>query len=112
MPRILIAEDELRLAAFLEKGLAASGYTTTTVHDGPAALSMARDEAFDLLLLDVGLPGMDGLSVLREMRNRGERLPVILMSAREQSEGHGAEDFLPKPFSFGDLLARIRAQIR
>jgi DNA-binding response OmpR family regulator len=116
--RILIAEDEPRLAFFLEKGLRASGFTTTVVGDGPAASLMATDEDFELLVLDLGLPGRDGLDVLRELRARGRRLPVIILTARddvpdkvEGLEG-GADDYVTKPFRFEELLARVRARLR
>ena len=111
MPHILIADDEPRLAAFLEKGLVASGYATTTAYDGPTALQLARDDTFDLVLLDVGLPGIDGLGVLRELRRRGERLPVIIITAGDEIEGHGADDLLTKPFSFAKLLTHVRQQL-
>jgi len=116
--RILIAEDEPRLAFFLEKGLRSSGFTTTVVGDGPAASLMATDEDFELLVLDLGLPGRDGLDVLRELRAHGRRLPVIILTARddvpdkvEGLEG-GADDYVTKPFRFEELLARVRARLR
>jgi DNA-binding response OmpR family regulator len=118
LTRILIAEDEARLASFLEKGLRASGFATTTVADGLTAATAAKDEEFDLLVLDLGLPGKDGLEVLRELRNRGERLPVIVLTARGEPEDRvaglesGADDYLPKPFHFEELVARIRARLR
>lgn len=88
----------------------ASGYLVAIVYDGRTAVGMAREAAFDLLL-DIGLPGIDGVSVLRELRNRRERLPVILTFAREEPPGHGADDFLLKPFSLADLLAVVRKAI-
>jgi DNA-binding response OmpR family regulator len=113
--RILIAEDEVRLAAFLEKGLRATGFTTTVVSDGEQAAQLARDSEFDLCVLDIGLPGMDGFSVLRTLRERGERLPVVILTARDDVvtglEG-GADDYVLKPFRFEELLARIRARLR
>jgi DNA-binding response OmpR family regulator len=118
MTRVLIAEDEARLASFLEKGLRASGYTTTVVVDGPRAAGMARDDEFDLLILDLGLPGKDGLSVLRELRDAGQRLPVIILTARDDPADKvagleaGADDYLAKPFHFEELLARVRARLR
>lgn len=118
MKRILIAEDEPRLAAFLDKGLRAEGYTTTIVGDGGAASMMARDEDFDLLVLDIGLPGKDGFRVLRDLRAAGQHLPVIILTARDNVsdkvagfEG-GADDYLTKPFKFEELLVRVKARMR
>ena len=118
VPRVLIAEDEARIASFLEKGLRASGFSTTTVGDGRSASAMARDEDFDLMVLDLGLPGRDGLDVLAEIRSRGERLPVIVLTARDAVPDRvaglerGADDYVTKPFSFEELLARVRARLR
>jgi DNA-binding response OmpR family regulator len=118
MTRILIAEDEPRLAAFLEKGLRAQGFTTTVVADGSAASSMAQDEEFDLLLLDLGLPGKQGAEVLRDMRLAGQRMPVLILTARDDLDSTvaglegGADDYVTKPFKFEELLARIRARLR
>ncbi|MDX6582297.1 MAG: two-component system, OmpR family, copper resistance phosphate regulon response regulator CusR [Solirubrobacterales bacterium] len=118
MSRILIAEDEARLASFLEKGLRASGFTTTVVGDGVSAQALASDADFDLLILDLSLPRKDGLEVLRELRAAGQRLPVIVLTARgdphERVEGleTGADDYLPKPFHFEELVARIRVRLR
>ena len=118
MSRILIAEDEPGIASFLEKGLNAAGHTTMVVEDGLSAASAARDRDFDLLILDLGLPGMDGNEALAEMRARGERMPVIILTARTGVadtvaglEG-GADDYVTKPFSFEELLARVRVQLR
>ncbi|MCK9485496.1 MAG: response regulator transcription factor [Dehalococcoidia bacterium] len=118
MTRILVAEDEPRIASFLKKGLEAAGFTTTVVGDGPLAAAAATDADFDLLLLDLGLPGMDGHEVLRQVRARGERLPVIILTARQVTRDKvagldaGADDYLTKPFDFEELLARIRARLR
>jgi DNA-binding response OmpR family regulator len=116
--RILIAEDEQRLAAFLEKGLRSNGFTTTTVRDGPTAVALARDDDFDLLILDVGLPGLDGFGVLRALRATGQHLPVVILTARDDVadkvrglEG-GADDYVTKPFRFEELLARVRVRLR
>jgi len=118
MNRILIAEDEPRVASFLEKGLRSHGFVTTVVEDGLTASALARDDAFDLLVLDIGLPGRDGFEVLRDIRRRDESLPVIILTARGDVadtvagfEG-GADDYVPKPFRFEELLARVRARLR
>jgi len=118
MNRILIAEDEPRLASFLEKGLRANGFVTTTVGDGAKAAMMADDEEFDLLVLDLGLPVKDGFTVLRELRAAGRRMPVIILSARDDVRDkvsgleHGADDYVTKPFRFEELLARVRVRLR
>jgi DNA-binding response OmpR family regulator len=118
MTRILIAEDEARLAAFLEKGLRAGGYTTTVAPDGQMASVLARDEDFDLMVLDLGLPLKDGLEVLRELRRAGQRLPVIILTARGDPDERvagleaGADDYIGKPFHFEELLARVRVRLR
>jgi two-component system response regulator QseB len=118
MNRILIVEDEPRLASFLEKGLRANGFTTTTVHDGYEATSIAHDADFDLIVLDLGLPGKDGLSVLRDVRAAGNRLPVLILSARDDTDvkvaglERGADDYVTKPFRFEELLARVRVRLR
>jgi DNA-binding response OmpR family regulator len=118
MNRILIAEDEPRLAAFLEKGLRAQGFATKVVSDGGAASAIAHDDEFDLLLLDLGLPGKSGADVLRDLRLSGQRMPVLILTARDDIdttvaglEG-GADDYVTKPFRFEELLARIRARLR
>jgi two-component system copper resistance phosphate regulon response regulator CusR len=116
MTRILIAEDEPRIAAFLEKGLRSHGYTTVTVGDGHMAASLARDDDFDLVVLDLGLPGLDGLEALREIRRRGERIPVVILTARGDAVvagfESGADDYVTKPFRFEELLARIRVRLK
>jgi DNA-binding response OmpR family regulator len=116
--RILIAEDEERIASFLEKGLRANGFTTTVAADGRDALDLADSDEFDLLILDVGLPGKDGFTVLRELRSRGRHLPVVILTARDSVEDTvaglegGADDYVAKPFRFEELLARVRARLR
>jgi DNA-binding response OmpR family regulator len=118
MTRILIAEDEERIVSFLEKGLNAQGYTTLTVNTGTDAAALARDDSFDLLILDLGLPGRDGRQVLRDIRSRGEKLPVIILTARDGiddtvgSLSEGADDYVTKPFRFEELLARVRLRLR
>ena len=118
MSRILIAEDEANLVSFLEKGLRAAGHVTTAVGDGPSAVALARDEDFELLILDLGLPGLDGTEVLRALRGMGRRLPVIILSARDDVADKvaglqlGADDYVTKPFAFDELLARVQARLR
>ena len=118
MSRILIAEDESRIVSFLEKGLRANGFATTAVADGLEAADIARDEHFDLLILDLGLPGLDGREVLRRIRSAGQRLPVVILTARDSVEDTvagfegGADDYVTKPFRFEELLARVRARLR
>ena len=118
MTRILIAEDEERIVSFLEKGLRAQGYTTLAVATGIDAAALARDDSFDLVVLDLGLPGRDGRQVLREIRARGERLPVIVLTARDGIDDtvgsleEGADDYITKPFRFEELLARVRLRLR
>jgi two-component system, OmpR family, copper resistance phosphate regulon response regulator CusR len=117
MIRILIAEDEARLAAFLEKGLRKHGFITTVAEDGQQAIRMAQTEDFHLILLDLGLPIKDGWTVLRELRSRGEALPIIVVTA-QVDEGNraavlnaGADDFVAKPFRFSDLLDKVRSHL-
>lgn len=117
MARILIIEDESGIATFLEKGLAAAGHTTMVVGDGREGGAIARDDAFDLVLLDLGLPGLDGMSVLRQIRARGERLPVIVLTARDDLDSTlagfegGANDYVTKPFRFEEIAARINVRL-
>jgi len=118
MNRILIVEDEPGIASFLQKGLRAEGFSTMVAEDGLSAAAIARDDAFDLVILDLGLPGKTGQEVLREMRSRGERMPVVILTARNSEQDTvagfegGADDYVTKPFSFQELLARVRARLR
>lgn len=118
MPSILIAEDEIRISSFVEKGLRAAGYMSTVCDDGVDAVHLALTDEFDLMLLDVGLPGIDGFEVLRRVRAVNPELPIIMLTARtslqDTVEGldGGANDYVPKPFKFDELLARIRVQLR
>lgn len=116
--RILIAEDETRIASFVEKGLRSAGFTTRTAGDGPTAYQQARSGDFDLLILDIGLPGEDGFSVLRRLRRDRVTIPVIILTARDEVADRvtgledGADDYVPKPFAFDELLARVRLRLR
>jgi two-component system, OmpR family, copper resistance phosphate regulon response regulator CusR len=116
--RILIVEDEPGMASFIDKGLASRGYATKVCPDGATATAIASDNDFDLVILDLGLPDVDGLSVLREVRRRGERMPVIILTARDdlndKVEGldAGGSDYVTKPFKLEELLARVRVQLR
>ncbi|HUG07896.1 MAG TPA: response regulator transcription factor [Acidimicrobiia bacterium] len=118
MSRILIVEDEPGIASFLEKGLRAEGFTTMVIGDGVSAALAARDGVFDLMILDLGLPGMDGREVLTDIRARGEKMPVIILTARKSVQDTvaglegGADDYVTKPFSFQEILARVRVRLR
>lgn len=118
MSRILIAEDTPQILRFLVKGLRAEGHATTSAIDGDQALELALSGHFDLMLLDLGLPGRDGLSVLTELRRRHIHLPVIVLTARHGSADivtgldSGADDYMTKPFRLAELLARIRTRLR
>lgn len=118
MTNILMAEDERKIAAFVEKGLRAKGFTTTVVGDGEAAYQYARSGLFDLMILDLGLPIRDGMSVLRALRAQGSTLPVIILTARDTVQDtvsglqSGADDYLRKPFAFDELLARVQLRLR
>jgi DNA-binding response OmpR family regulator len=116
--RILIVEDEHRIASFVSKGLRADGHQTTSVADGRDGLDHALSGDFDLVVLDIGLPGMDGFEVLDQLRSQGSSVPVIVLTARDSVgdtvfalEG-GADDYVPKPFRFAELLARVRLRLR
>jgi DNA-binding response OmpR family regulator len=116
--RLLVVEDEARIAAFLVKGLEGQGYSVDCVATGTEALARSRDPDLDLLILDLGLADIDGLDVLRQLRDEGHRLPVIILTARGEVEDRveglnlGADDYITKPFAFDELLARIRARLR
>jgi DNA-binding response OmpR family regulator len=116
--RILIIEDEDRIASFVAKGLRAEGHTAVVASDGPTGLDHALGADFDLVVLDIGLPGMDGFDLLEQLRAQGSRLPVIVLTARDSVtdtvsalEG-GADDYMAKPFRFAELNARIKLRLR
>jgi DNA-binding response OmpR family regulator len=118
MARILVVEDEARIASFLIKGLRAQGHAATVVGTGSEALSRARVDGTDLILLDLGLPDADGLEVLASLRRFDTRTPVVVLTARDEvadtvaALDAGADDYLSKPFAFEELLARIRVALR
>ena len=118
MTRILIAEDEPRISSFIDKGLSANGFAVTVVADGRSAYEYATTGGFDLLVLDIGLPAMDGFEVLRKLRAESNPIPVIVLTARDSVQDTvaglegGADDYMPKPFRFEELLARVRLRLK
>ena len=116
--RVLVVEDEVKVAAFVKAGLEENGFATDVCHDGNSAFERATTSSFDAVILDIMLPGRDGLSVLRKLREARNSVPVILLTARgdlnERVEGLnlGADDYLAKPFSMLELIARLGAVLR
>ena len=116
--KILVVEDEKKIASFVRKGLEAAGFVVDVSHHGDEGFTLATTRPYDALVLDIMLPGRDGLSVLRLLRELGSKIPVLLLSARgevnERVEGlnAGADDYLPKPFELAELVARVRALTR
>lgn len=116
--RVLLVEDESRIAVFVARGLRAEGYAVEHVGTGAEALRRAREDGYDLMVLDLGLPDIDGTDVLRVLRGEGVALPIIVLTARGQVGARvegldlGADDYLTKPFAFDELLARVRARLR
>jgi len=118
MARALIVEDEKRIATFLQRGLKANGFNATVATDGNFALAIAAVEDFDVIILDLGLPDLDGAQVLRKLRTRNVHTPVIILTARDAVTDKvagleaGADDYVTKPFKIEELLARIHARLR
>ena len=118
MKRILIAEDDPHISSFLAKKLLTHNYITSVAEDGYQVLKLIAHHQFDLLILDLSLPGKDGEEVLEELRGQGQQIPIIILSARDQIKDkvagleNGANDYITKPFSFEELLARMRLQLR
>jgi DNA-binding response OmpR family regulator len=116
--RLLIVEDERGIASALRQGLGESGYAVDLARDGVEARDYVLAASYDIILLDILLPRLDGLSLLRDLRKRGLAMPVLLLTARDSVDDRvagldaGADDYLVKPFSFSELLARIRALLR
>lgn len=118
MAQILIVEDEAGIASFLTKGLRAAGHQPTAVATGREGLAHAQTGGYDLMVLDIGLPDVDGLEVVRRLRATGSAMPVIILTARSSVDDTvaalegGADDYMPKPFRFEELLARVRLRLR
>ena len=118
MDRILIVEDEQRIASFLEKGLKKAGFEVVTTNSGMTALTFALHGDFELIILDIGLPDIDGFTVLENLRGQGAQTPVIMLTARSSAADTvsgltlGADDYMSKPFSFEELLARVKLRIK
>lgn len=116
--RLLVVEDEKKTREYLAKGLRESGFVVDAAEDGETGLHLARSEDYDLIILDVMLPGRDGWSVVRELRRAGKQTPALFLTARDAIDDRvkglelGADDYIPKPFAYAELLARVRALLR
>ncbi len=116
--RILIIEDDVKIVSFVKKGLQQAGFAVDHAADGEGGLAMALAEPYDCLIVDVMLPGLEGLEVIREMRSRKNNVPVLILSAKRSVEDRvkglysGSDDYLTKPFAFAELVARVQALLR
>jgi len=116
--RVLVVEDERKIADFIRRGLSEQGYAVDVAYDGEEALDWPAVAEFDVVILDVMLPGRDGIGVCKTLRERGARMPILMLTARDAVEDRvrgldsGADDYLVKPFAFAELLARLRALAR
>lgn len=116
--RVLIVEDDKKIASFVEKGLRQAGFAVDVTHDGIEGLHLAQSEPYDAAVVDIMLPGMDGLALIEEVRRKNVQTPVLILSARHSVEDRvkglqtGGDDYMVKPFSFSELLARVQALIR
>jgi len=116
--RILLIEDDVKIASFIERGFREAGFAVDTCHDGELGLSRALDSIYDAAVVDLMLPGLDGLSVIEEIRARNIDTPVLILSAKQSVDDRilglqkGGDDYMVKPFSFSELLVRIQALIR
>lgn len=117
MSHILVVEDDPRISSFIIKGLKSAGYSASLQEDGRLAHAMAKTGGYDLIILDIGLPGMDGFTLMQQLRCEGVRTPIIMLTARDsvndtvQGLESGANDYMTKPFQFAELLARIRLRL-
>lgn len=116
--RVLLVEDDIQIATFINKGLEEETYNIDVIHNGDEAIYLAQVNKYDIILLDIMLPGSDGISVCKTLRDKNIQVPIIMLTARDRLEDKidgldsGANDYLTKPFAFEELLARIRAQLR
>ncbi len=116
--RLLLVEDDTKIASFIKKGLVEAGYSVDICHDGAEGLSLALTEPYDVAIMDIMLPHLDGLTIIEKMREHGVTTPVLILSAKQsvddrvQGLQRGGDDYMVKPFSFSELLARVQALIR